>query len=205
MSSNKLECEPAMIRSHERDVLFRDTGAALLHSPSSGGDWLSLGGPMSPLGRELPNRLPGPSGAAFGLNLLPIVHVSSVSAGPGAPPSLMPEPRRGAGPESESNVREGRDERQSEAPSETEGGGGPSRLRGPSRELSESGRGPSRLQGPENFASSSKPPLPKPRSFAIETILRHGDVRMTLMIRTRLGHTDADGAPRKTLRTKKVT
>ena len=141
------------------------------------------GGPDSPL-LTLPNRLPGrsPSVGAAGRNLLPMCQLSSVSAGPGGGASRDGGPRRRKEPsescEDAVEVRAGgRAERQSEALSETEGGGGsrgpapgPSkRRREPSREDGRSGRGPSRLQLLANLGSSSNPPPPKPeRSFSVE-------------------------------------
>jgi len=73
------------------DVLPRATGRGrelLLQSLSSATEdvGMSFGGPISdrPLNPP-PNRLPLPSSLAEGVNLLPLVHLSSVSAGPGCP------------------------------------------------------------------------------------------------------------------------
>lgn len=147
---------------------------------------------MSPR-RRLPNRLPDrsdDSGGPLGRNLPPLTQVSSVSAGPRGAGSRGPGPGPGPRrlkPPSDSGlsweeVRGGaRDERQSDALSETEGGGGsrgpPSnRRREPSRDEGASGRGPSLRQFPANF-SSSNPPPPKPdRSFSdqeVSTLLQN--------------------------------
>ena len=160
-----------------REVLFLEIARGRLQSDSSGGLGVSFGGPISGRPRTLPNRLPGSEGGA-GLNLLPIVQVSSVSAGPtGAPSCRRPDPRRlNEGPWSASGggALEGDDlggarlERQSEAESATVAGGGsrdggPSkRLREASRDDARSGRGPSRLQLDANLSSSPPPIPPKP-------------------------------------------
>lgn len=159
-------------------MLLRETGAARLHSPSSAAGVLSLGGPISPRPRRLPNLLPGapPSEGPLGLNLLPMVQFSSLSAAPGATPSRLPkpEPRRFGISLSGGGALRGLLERQSLMLSDTAGGGGsrpggPStRRRGPSR--SRSGSGPSRLHGPANFSSSNPPPLPNPDPFAVVRI-----------------------------------
>ena len=161
-----------------RDVEFLEMVRGRLQSLSS--VVAAGGGAISRLLR-LPNRLPGrsPSTGAAGLNLLPMCQFSSVSARPeGGGASRDGGPRR-LNPPSEScddmvEVRAGaREDRQSEAPSDTDGGGGsragPSKRRlEPSREEGRSGRGPSLLQFPANFSSSNPPPPPKPeRSFSI--------------------------------------
>lgn len=167
---------------------------------------------MSPR-RKLPKRLPGrsgrspPSGGPLGRNLAPFAQVSSVSAGPRGAGSREEGGRR---PYEPSDSREdrleevraaGREERQSDALSETEGGGGsrgapggPSkRRRGPSPREGMSGRGPSRRQFPANLASSSKPPPPNPeRSFSV-TGLMHGWAERKEIL-TRLSYTDPYGA-----------
>lgn len=165
---------------HLRDVLLRDTGRLRQSPLSSGGLTVSLGGPMSPRGRLNLPEVGGASGGPLGLNLLPIVQVSSESAGPeGGVLSRKPDRLLSDGPPTSGSagaVRTGtREERQSEAVSETEVGGGsrtdpgPSkRLREVSREEGRSVKGPSRRQFPENFSSSKPPPPLKPdRSFAI--------------------------------------
>lgn len=171
---------------------------------------------MSPRPRMFPNRLPGPApaGGSLGLNLLPFDHVSSRSAAltAGGPPSLKPDPRRFMDtPDSESiepaveDRTAAREERQSDAVSERDGGagsrveGGPSnRLREPSREEGRSGRGPSRLQFPANLASSSNPPPPKPeRSFAV--MMSGGGYLCSEPELTRFGHTHANCAASQVL------
>lgn len=136
---------------------------------------------MSARPRMLPNRLPEPLSSdvgGAGLNLLPMAHTSSLSAGLGSTGVEKPEPLRLNDAESVSTVgvrttaAAGRLDRQSLGPSETEGRerstGGPSkRRREESRESALGGRGPSRLQGLSNLASSSKPEPEKPeRSLA---------------------------------------
>jgi hypothetical protein len=156
--------------NHLRDVLLRDGRGPLLQSPSAGESG-ALGGPMSPRPLNVPNLRPGPS-SSLGLNLLPIVHVSSLSAAPAFSEAknaefLRLEAASGSGG---GGGRVGRLERQSLEVSETETGGGARSDGGPSwrrREESReprSGRGPCRRHSPENFGSSE---LPKPeRSLA---------------------------------------
>ena len=165
-------------KCHLRDVLLRDTGR-LRQSLSSGGLGASRGGPISP--RPRPNREEGgASGGPLGLNLPPIVQVSSVSASPdGGAFSRKPERLLKDGPPTSASgggARGGaRDERQSDALSDTDGGAGSrtdpgasNRLREESRDEERSGRGPSRLQFPENFSSSRPPGPPNPwRSLAM--------------------------------------
>jgi len=134
----------------------------------------SLGGPISDRPLNPPPSLPpAVSSPVEGVNLLPFVHFSSVSAGP-VWPSGVEKPELflamgGSGSERGAR-RDGRLERHCSAPSATLGGGrsdeGPSkRRREASRELGKSGRGPSRRQGLSNLVSSSKPPPKPPRSF----------------------------------------
>lgn len=81
---------------NERDVLPRATGRGrelLLQSLSSATEGMSFGGPISDRPLNPPNRLPLLSSLAEGVNLLPLVHLSSVSAGPGCPSGVEnPEP-----------------------------------------------------------------------------------------------------------------
>ena len=57
---------------------------------------MSFGGPISDRPRKLPKRVPGEPASAgwLGLNLLPIVQLSSVSAGVDDSWGLKPEVRR---------------------------------------------------------------------------------------------------------------
>ena len=145
-----------------RDVVLRDERPArgpLLQSPSAGESGGPVGGGMSPRSLNEPNLRPVPS-SSLGLNLPPIVHVSSLSAALSVTKDdeflrlEAPSDSGGGG------GRTGRLERQSLEVSETEGAaaersaGGPSKRR---REESRSGRGPCRRHSPENFGSS-KPP-----------------------------------------------
>lgn len=179
--SNQLA--PVVPKQDLRDVEFREMVRGRLQSLSSG----TLGGPPRSFLRRLPNRLPGRSGRSLlsvgplGRNLAPFAQVSSKSAGPRGAGSREGGPRRLKEPSDSCDdcveVRAGaRDDRQSDAVSETDGGagsrgapGGPSkRRRGPSPREGRSGRGPSRLQFPANLASSSKPLPPNPeRSFSV--------------------------------------
>ena len=104
-----------------RDVLLRDEKPGrgpLLQSPSASESG-ALGGPMSPRPLNVPNLRPGPS-SSLGLNLLPIVHVSSLSAAPAFSNAefLRLEEASGSGG---GGGRDGRLERQSLEVSETEG------------------------------------------------------------------------------------
>jgi hypothetical protein len=116
-----------------RDVLLCDERPArgpLLQSVSAGDSGGTLdGGPMSPRPLCEPNLRPGPS-SSLGLNLPPIVQVSSLSA---APPASEPAKaellRLGASDSGAGAGREGRLERQSREVSEPADGrspGGPS-------------------------------------------------------------------------------
>jgi len=151
-------------------VLPLDIGRFLLQSPSSE---MTGGRPPDPA----PNLLPPPDGGVVssdGLNLDPIVQVS-----PSAPEVESPPPKPlflwGRPSESPEYVlvdgSERPVDRQSLMLSEALVRGGclspSSRLREESRESLKSGSGPSRLHGPANLASSSKPPGPPMRSFAI--------------------------------------
>jgi hypothetical protein len=115
-----------------RDVLLRDerpSRGPLLQSPSPGESG-ALGGPMSPRPLNVPNLRPDPS-SSLGLNLLPMVHVPSLSAAP----KLSENPeflRLEASASGGGAARDGRLERQSLEVSETEGGGGPRSVGGPS-------------------------------------------------------------------------
>lgn len=166
-----------------RETLPRETGFGRALRQSLGSS--SFGGGISLRPRMLPNRLPEPpsSAAAVGLNLLPIAHTSSRSAGLAWPSGVeKPEPfrlndevsvvSRGAARAA------GRLDRQSLGPSESEGRvrsrspDGPSnRRREESRESLLGGRGPSRLHGLSNLESSSNPPPENPpRSLAGEKV-----------------------------------
>ena len=108
-----------------RDVLLRDERPArgpLLQSLSAGESGPLDGGPMSPRPLNEPNLRPGPS-SSLGLNLPPIVQVSSLSAAPSG--ALKDEALRlGAASDSGGGGgRDGRLERQSLEVSETECGG----------------------------------------------------------------------------------
>jgi hypothetical protein len=119
-----------------RDVLLRDEIPGLgplLQSFSAGESGGTLdGGPMSPRPLYEPNLRPGPS-SSLGLNLPPIVQVSSLSA---APPLSEPKPEflrfAVASASGEATGREGRLERQSPALSETEVGADCRSVGGPS-------------------------------------------------------------------------
>ncbi len=114
-----------------RDVLLRDERprGPLLQSLSAGDSGGTLdGGPMSPRPLE-PNLRPELS-SSLGLNLPPIVQVSSLSAAPTPSEPVKAEfLRLGASGSSGGAVREGRLERQSLEVSESADGrseGGPS-------------------------------------------------------------------------------
>ncbi len=100
-----------------------------------------------------------------------------------------------------------RAERQSEALSDSEGGGGsraapggPSNLRrDPSRDEGASGRGPSLRQFPANFGSSSNPPPPKPdRSFS-DRSSQQAKVKGIDPLLTRLSDANPDATSGETL------
>lgn len=125
----------------------------------------------------LPNLPCTDSSGAVGLNLLPMVQCSSLSAAP-VWPSVMekPEPlRRADGASGSATFDSGRDDLQSLASSETFGGGGGRRSPGcpskrrceDSRESPKDGRGASLRQLLENLESSSEAALLNPGfSFA---------------------------------------
>lgn len=143
-----------------RDVLLRDERPArgpLLQSLSAGESGGPEGGGISPRARNEPNLRPVPS-SSLGLNLPPIVHVSSLSAA--LSEAKFDEFLRLEAPSGSwgGGGRAGRLERQSLDVSESPAGrsaGGPSLRR---REESRSGRGPCRRHSPENFGSSKPPP-----------------------------------------------
>jgi hypothetical protein len=163
--------------------LPRDIGReGFLQSDSSGGPSGRLNPP--------PNLFPEVSSeGVLGLNLEPLVQVSSESAAPGVV-SLPPKPirlDRGGSESPDPDLGGARLEaRQSLAPSETPAGGGgrsPSnRRRDGSRESGAGGNGPSRLQFPANLASSSNAPPGPLRSFARIAVnhLKHGGVQRRL-------------------------
>lgn len=116
-----------------RDVLLRDERprGPLLQSLSAGDSGGTLdGGPMSPRPLFELNLRPGPS-SSLGLNLLPIVQVSSLSAAPVSEPA-KPEFLRLATSDSAGGGREGRLERQSLEVLETEKGADARSAGGPS-------------------------------------------------------------------------
>lgn len=199
------------IREVEFREIVRGRLQSLLSSPTL------AGGPISPR-RKLPKRLPGrsgrspPSGGPLGRNLAPFAQVSSVSAGPRGAGSREEGGRRVNEPSDsrEEKLEEvragGREERQSDALSETEGGGGsrgapggPSkRRRGPSPREGRSGRGPSRRQFPANLASSSKPPPPNPeRSFSAMGSMHERAEEKNIL--TRFSYADPYGAASNSL------
>ena len=119
--------------THSRDVLLRDERprGPLLQSLSAG-DSGALGGPMSPRPLYVPALRPVPS-SSLGLNLLPIVHVSSLSAAPTLSEAKVEVLRLGAPSGSGGGAgRLGRVERQSLEVSETELGGACRSAGGPS-------------------------------------------------------------------------
>jgi hypothetical protein len=146
-----------------RDVLLRDEKPGrgpLLQSLSAGESGTLEGGPMSPRPLNVPALRPEPS-SSLGLNLLPIVQVSSLSAAPALSETNAEFLRLEAASDSDgAGGRVERLERQSLEVSETEEGGGCRSVCGPSwRRRDESrearsGRGPCRRHSPENFGSS---------------------------------------------------
>jgi hypothetical protein len=169
-----------MLFRHSRDWLLILAGRAARHvsvSSAADGGGGSLGGPISLLLNPPPAPRLGASSA--GLNRLPLVQVSSVSASPGSRSDATPDRflSNGGGSNSRGAIRgDGLADLHWSTPSDTAGGGPgrspPSkRRRGASRSPPRPGRsgsGPSRLQGLSNFSSSNPPaPPPKPeRSFA---------------------------------------
>jgi hypothetical protein len=89
----------SQINRHIHDVLLRGLGlgrAELRQSASSDIEVGSLGGPISPRPRTLPNLEPSSrfEGGA-GLNFVPLVHSGSLSAAPNCPSGMgKPLPRR---------------------------------------------------------------------------------------------------------------
>lgn len=151
-------------------VLPLDTGLFLLQSPSSEG----IGGRLPGAPPSLLPPLDDGGTSSDGLNFDPIVQVSPSAPEVGSPPPnpLLLWGRLSESPDCVLGGCKGRlVDRQSLLLSEMPEGGGclsPSnRLREESRESFKSGRGPSRLHGPANLESSSKPPGPPMRSFAI--------------------------------------
>jgi hypothetical protein len=154
---------------------------------------------MSPRPLFEPNLRPGPS-SSLGLNLPPMVQVSSLSAAP--PPSEPTKAeflRLGASDSGARGGREGRLERQSREVSETPDGrsdGGPSlRRRDESRE-SRSGSGPCRRHSPENFGSSDPP---KPARSLAECSCKTGGLIIEENGHTRLGNAHSHSSSCQTL------
>lgn len=104
----------------------------LLQSLSADESGALDGGPMSPRPLNVPNLRPEPS-SSLGLNLLPIAHVSSLSAAPTLSEAKVEVLRLGVPSDSGGGAgRLGRLERQSLEVSETEVGGACRSAGGPS-------------------------------------------------------------------------
>jgi len=146
--------------------------AALLQSVSWIGE--SFAGATSFRPRTEPSLLDVSSFelAIDGLNLLPMAHASSFSAGLAwVSDDNNPEPLRLKEGTSDSEARGGRPERQSFVSSATLlGWRSPAGISWRRREESRGGRGPSRLQGLSNLEWSSDGPLKPLLSFAIQLL-----------------------------------
>jgi len=127
------DCPKQVELQDSRDVLLRDESRGpLLQSPSAGGSGALDGGPMSPRPLNEPNLRPGPS-SSLGLNLPPIVQVSSLFATPALSEARDEALRLGAASDSGGGGgRIGRLERQSLEVSDIEVGGSSRSAGGPS-------------------------------------------------------------------------
>jgi hypothetical protein len=129
------DCSERVELQDSRDVLLRDERPGrgpLLQSLSAGGSGALDGGPMSPRPLNEPNLRPGPS-SSLGLNLPPIVQVSSLFATPALSGARAEVLRLGVASDSGGGGgRTGRLERQSLEVSETEEAGGCRSAGGPS-------------------------------------------------------------------------